>query len=189
MDETIYLQEPGVSITTKEIILGRFAYSPGEIQGVHIETRKPNTLLRSLAFFAVFLAAAYISFQNILGILLMAIILAPSLAYVLRPKPYYVLSIHTAEDQNQPAASRNKQDLERIQNAIDQLLYHSPSEISREIANPIQQDTELEFKPYLPKNCPKCDRPLTLENAIWPSPENAQCPTCSYDLEITWRKN
>jgi hypothetical protein len=42
--------------------------------------------------------------------------------------------------------------------------------------------------PVIPKNCPRCIAPLTLDKVQWTGPLSAACPNCGASIDVEWRK-
>ena len=42
--------------------------------------------------------------------------------------------------------------------------------------------------PVIPKNCPRCMAPLTLDKVQWTGPLSAACPNCGASVDVEWRK-
>jgi hypothetical protein len=192
--ETIYLEEPGVRITGTQIVLGRHAYLVKDILAVSLDEFRPRPTVPYLLTMIGFLTLAYIVFQNVLGVLLLLIILAPSLLLFVKPRPRYILKITTQDKESKPVQSLDRLEIQRLKDVLDRALSQTSdpqtkSPLKKELPSKYSpQGLEGRFVPTVPENCHKCDFPLTPDTIEWTGEFQANCPRCQASLEVIWRK-
>jgi hypothetical protein len=185
--ETILYEEPGIRFTTSELTIGRFAYRRVDIQAIRLVEFRPE---RNPAFLFYFL------FNNIYGVLLVAIAMFPSLMWIIRPRLHYALEVDAAGETTRPILSAIQTDVARISTALNQALEQDALDAGPDfqvLHDPVQEGyapdgEQADFVRTIPRQCPRCDQPLTLDKLDWRDLNTGFCPQCHSQVAVTWRK-
>jgi uncharacterized membrane protein YqjE len=194
--ETILYQEPGIRVTPSEVSIGRFAYRMVDIASITLKEERPKRNLVFLLFTLGGLALSYFLFNNIYGVLLVAIAMFPSLMWILRPRTIFAVEVLAGGEATQPVRSINEEEVARIVTELNHTLAQKEAappaapdfQVLQTPANNVQQEQTDGFVRTVPKQCARCDQPLTLDNLDWHDLNSAFCPRCRSQVAVTWRK-
>jgi hypothetical protein len=194
--ETILYQEPGIRLTSSELTIGRFAYRRADIQAIRLVEFRPKRNPTFMVFTIGALVLSCFLFNNIYGVLLVAIAMFPSLMWIIRPRLHYALEVEAAGEATRPILSAIQTDVARISAALNQALEKGALDAGSDfqvLQDPVQEGYEpgreqAGFVRTIPRQCPKCDEPLTLDKLDWRDLNTGFCPQCRSQVAVTWRK-
>jgi hypothetical protein len=192
-EEHIYYKERSVTISNRRAVFGHRAFDMEDIQEASVRTLKPRRNLFYLLLVIGAMVFAYVTFQNLFGVLLLLILFSPILIGSLTAKSPYALELLTGLGDSQPLVSYDADEIREIAEVVNQAC----REVRQRAGGMTPQGekitysppgTEGEFIRHVSKNCKKCGQQFTDDKIIWSDPGSGVCAQCGANVEITWRR-
>lgn len=194
--QKFFKQGQEITISSNEIIIGRFRYFLTEIQESRIESFTPKPKIYSMLIMIGLLTWGYLISNNILGSALILIFIFPYLGRTFKPAKRFQLIIKANNKNTIPAQSFHEEDLlpilDQIKQAIEAQEYNQNEnkikDEGNETSNYQPAGTNANFSRTIPTNCAKCNHLLVIEQIIWENIHHGKCPNCQHTIAATWVK-
>ena len=192
-EELIYYRERSVTISNRRAVFGHRAFDLEDIQEASVRTLNPRRNLFYLFLVIGVMVFAYVTFQNLFGVLLLLIIFSPVLIGSLTARSPYALELSTALGDSQPLVSYDADEVREIAEVVNQAC----REVRQRAGGMTPQGEKITYSPpgaegefirHVSKSCKKCGRQFKDDDIIWSGPGSGVCAGCGANVEVTWRR-